>query len=318
MPAISIIVPVYNVEKYLRECLDSILHWSFNDWEAILIDDGSSDSSGFICDEYVTNDVRFKVIHKQNEGVSVARNAGLDVARGEWCWFVDSDDIIDINTPVDLDRLEGMDLVMFDINMFNDGEAIPYENKKISYETSDDLNLFYQKWISYLHPSIWYNRKFWDRKSKKSVRFTRGIKLGEDLEFMRKCELLSSFPIKVNHTNYYYRIRQGSACRTDETGKIIVNNAFQIMYNILSFIKQHKIEPSGWKTKRIATLISTIPANAIKIGMWKRNTQQEYQAVVNSYELQGFHLTAVRYVWLSAKWPSICAALTKLRNLIYR
>lgn len=94
-PKISIIVPVYKVEQYLRRCLDSIEAQTFTDWECILIDDGSPDNSGVICDEYVANDTRFRVIHQENKGVSAARNAGLDVARGEWIGFVDSDDWIE-------------------------------------------------------------------------------------------------------------------------------------------------------------------------------------------------------------------------------
>ena len=94
-PEISIIVPVYNVEQYLRRCLDSIRAQTFTDWECILIDDGSPDASGAVCDEYAAKDCRFRVIHQENRGVSAARNAGLDAARGEWIAFVDSDDWIE-------------------------------------------------------------------------------------------------------------------------------------------------------------------------------------------------------------------------------
>ena len=97
-PKISIIVPVYKVEKYLHRCLDSIVNQTFTDWECILIDDGSPDNSGIICDEYAQMDRRFKVIHQENKGVSAARNAGLDVAKGEWIGFVDSDDWIEKET----------------------------------------------------------------------------------------------------------------------------------------------------------------------------------------------------------------------------
>lgn len=95
MPKISIIVPVYNVEKYLRKCIDSILNQTFKDFELILIDDGSTDESGKICDEYNLKDNRIKVIHKENGGLSSARNAGLDIAQGEYIGFVDSDDWIE-------------------------------------------------------------------------------------------------------------------------------------------------------------------------------------------------------------------------------
>lgn len=93
-PEISIIVPVYNVEKYLRQCLDSIKSQTFQDWECILIDDGSKDNSGAICDEYQEHDSRFRVIHRDNGGVSAARNDGLIVSQGRYISFVDPDDVV--------------------------------------------------------------------------------------------------------------------------------------------------------------------------------------------------------------------------------
>jgi glycosyltransferase involved in cell wall biosynthesis len=95
MPVISIIVPVYKTEKYLRRCIDSILAQTFKDFECILINDGSPDNCPAICDEYAAKESRIVVIHKKNAGVSAARNAGLDMARGEWIGFVDSDDWCD-------------------------------------------------------------------------------------------------------------------------------------------------------------------------------------------------------------------------------
>lgn len=96
-PVISIIIPVYKVEMYLRRCLDSIIAQSYSEWECILVDDGSPDNCGKICDEYAGKDKRFNVIHQENKGVSAARNAGLDVAKGKWIGFVDSDDWIESN-----------------------------------------------------------------------------------------------------------------------------------------------------------------------------------------------------------------------------
>lgn len=89
---ISIIIPVYNAERFLRRCLNSVLNQSYSNWECIIVDDGSKDSSPAICDEYVKTDSRFKVIHKENGGVSRARNTGLSLVVGEWVTFVDSDD----------------------------------------------------------------------------------------------------------------------------------------------------------------------------------------------------------------------------------
>ncbi|MCR5183913.1 MAG: glycosyltransferase [Opitutales bacterium] len=121
-PTISVIVPVYKVEKYLRACVDSILAQTFEDFEVILVDDGSPDKSGEICDEYRSRDARVRVIHKANGGVSAARNDGVDAARGEWIMFVDSDDMIApyaletlfSHVEADVDLVEGARYISYD------------------------------------------------------------------------------------------------------------------------------------------------------------------------------------------------------------
>lgn len=94
MPKISVIIPVYNSEKYIRECLDSVLSQTYSDFEVLIINDGSTDISGEICEEYAKKDLRISVFHKENGGVSSARNLGLEKAQGEWISFLDSDDWI--------------------------------------------------------------------------------------------------------------------------------------------------------------------------------------------------------------------------------
>lgn len=98
MPSISIVVPVYKTrEVYLRQCIDSLINQTFKDIEIILVDDGSPDNAGVICDEYAEKDPRIKVIHQQNQGVSVARNVGIEKATGKWITFVDADDFVEHN-----------------------------------------------------------------------------------------------------------------------------------------------------------------------------------------------------------------------------
>ena len=128
-PEVSIIIPVYNTEKYLTGCLDSILKQTLQKWELILIDDGSRDSSGKICDEYASKDARIRVVHKRNEGVSIARNVGLDMAEGKYIGFVDSDDTI---LPTMYERMciaadeFDTDIVMCDATtVFQDGREEP-------------------------------------------------------------------------------------------------------------------------------------------------------------------------------------------------
>lgn len=137
MCEISIIVPVYKVEPYLRKCVDSILAQTFTNFEVILVDDGSPDNSGKICDEYAIKDSRVRVIHKENGGLSSARNAGIDIARGKYLGFVDSDDYI----------AEDMYEVLYENLKFYDAdissvEIIPFRDDK--YEnTSKEKKKFY-------------------------------------------------------------------------------------------------------------------------------------------------------------------------------
>ena len=164
MPLFSIIVPVYNVERYLGDCIESVLQQSFSDWELILVDDGSKDRSAELCDEYAQRDDRIKVIHKQNEGVSVARKTGCDNARGEYLMFVDSDDWIE------KDCLQGVHDVVTryhaDIVRFQAYDAYSDEKKK---RANDYHGLYDKKKIQeeifpvlihsaecrYFIPSIW-------------------------------------------------------------------------------------------------------------------------------------------------------------------
>lgn len=120
---ISVVIPVYNVEKYLTQCVDSVLAQTYKNWEAILVDDGATDGSGTICDEYAARHSRIRVIHRENGGLSAARNTGLAAAKGEYIYFLDSDDYIELNA---LERLletaqrEQADVVFFDGYVFFD------------------------------------------------------------------------------------------------------------------------------------------------------------------------------------------------------
>lgn len=125
MPKISVIVPVYNVEPYLRQCVDSILNQTFTDFELLLIDDGSTDCSGAICDEYVSLDARVKVFHTTNRGVSAARNLGMDEALAERITFVDPDDFVESDYLKSLYKGKDYDLSYVGINRYNiDNKAI--------------------------------------------------------------------------------------------------------------------------------------------------------------------------------------------------
>lgn len=126
MEIVTIIVPVYNVDKYLKRCIDSILCQTFCDWKLLLIDDGSTDKSASICDEYVKLDTRIKVVHKKNEGVSTARNLGIKLAKGKYITFIDSDDWIEKDfLEIIVSEKEKMN-----VPILVTGFVVEYNNKK--------------------------------------------------------------------------------------------------------------------------------------------------------------------------------------------
>ncbi len=145
---ISVIIPVYNVEEYLRECVDSVLCQTYKNIEIILVNDGSTDSSGQICDEYIEKDERVTVIHQKNGGLSVARNTGLSEANGDYVYFLDSDDYIAENTLETLLNIAGKDnsdIVFFDAISFADMDDFTVKQnyiRKNKYQTDSGINIF--------------------------------------------------------------------------------------------------------------------------------------------------------------------------------
>ena len=188
MPKISIIVPVYNTERYLSRCIDSILEQSFRDFELLLIDDGSKDGSGKICDAYAAKDVRVKVYHQVNQGVSVARNVGLENAKGEWIYFPDSDDELMPNAFEMMMEMvcEKIDFVMCGYNVYNEDGECTYAittRKQCVISKHDAL-------MEMFCPTIYrYQGYLWNKLFKASIvkghsmAFAKGIKFNEDRLF---------------------------------------------------------------------------------------------------------------------------------------
>lgn len=216
-PKISIIIPVYNVEKYIRECLDSILCQTFSDFEVLLIDDGSPDKSGDICDEYATKDPRFKVFHKPNGGVSSARNLGLENAQGEWVLFVDADDVIYndcLEKCYNIATEDNLDLLQFkfdrEINKRNPQNNITSE----VLSSADFLNIRHNVCAacSFIKTSIIRDN---------SIRFNTNIKLAEDQLFILHAIKNSNRTKITNDVLYYYRPNEQSATNTAKVEAMI-------------------------------------------------------------------------------------------------
>lgn len=184
MPLASFIIPVYNCEQYIVQCLDSILAQSVSDFEVIIIDDGSTDNSGKICDDYVRSDSRFTIIHKQNAGLSAARNDGIRMAEGEWLTFVDSDDWLE---PCFLEVLlanQDVDYVVGSMNHCRiDTSVVPEKFNDIKFSSIDSsifadnnlLTAFFTAWSKFFNTRIVKENK---------LLFIPGVSPGEDTIFV--------------------------------------------------------------------------------------------------------------------------------------
>ncbi|MCI0920632.1 glycosyltransferase family 2 protein [Sphingobacterium rhinopitheci] len=228
---LSVIVPVYNAAKYLEACIDSILMQSFRDFELVLVNDGSVDDSLEICLRYQQEDARVKVINKQNGGVSSARNCGINVAKGEWLYFVDADDSINEGLFDIFNADEQCDIIQFGFNTIQlDGTSI------VKAPLKDQLFLSADDFIiksSFHTLTLWVHFIKTDVVRNNNISFTEGVKYAEDLEFVIKCygcaKAIKTWPV----VGYNYFVRENSAMSTAytfENAKIHLCVAENIIY----------------------------------------------------------------------------------------
>lgn len=211
-PLISIIVPVYNVEKYLSRCINSILGQSFTDYELILIDDGSTDKSGNICDEFAKKDQRIQVRHFKNNGVSSARNTGIKISKGEWLFFLDSDDTLEpeslnsINSQ--LNKYKNIDMLVGSFRYINNNQIVNAYNAN-SYQDGIDVMHEYGLWNIKICMGSFVVKK--EQVENNHIIFNTETKYGEDVEFINYC-LLNSYKVKVtSQCLFNYTIHNNSA-----------------------------------------------------------------------------------------------------------
>lgn len=214
---ISVIVPVYKVERYLHRCIDSIINQTYKDLEIILIDDGSPDRCGVICDEYSKKDSRIKVIHQTNKGLSSARNRGLDIVSGDYIAFVDSDDYLDndmYETLLEVAESENADVVECGYRWIKP-EGIRDLNNDRSIDTYNNLEaleaLYFGEQISGGVSIVVWN-KLYKSKLLKDIRFVDG--LSEDIEFTPKVYYAANRLVKYNYNFYNFYFSPDSLSRS--------------------------------------------------------------------------------------------------------
>lgn len=221
---VSIIVPAYNAERYLRQCVQSVLAQTYSEWELILVDDGSTDSTPSICDELRGNDERIHVIHRENGGPSAARNSGLDVAKGCHILFLDADDLLPpeaLGVLVNEAGRSGADIVSGLPVKFS-GENPPeakcrVESSHVSGAEEAVASILYQEG---LEDSFSY--KLFDSRLWRDHRFREGIRY-EDLDLMYRLVLDNAASVAVTDAEvYYYRQHPGSYIHTFTLGRSVV------------------------------------------------------------------------------------------------
>lgn len=291
-PKISIIVPVYKTETYIRRCLNSIVNQTFNDWECILVDDGSPDNSGIICDEYSQMDARFRVIHKSNEGVSSARQKGLSIASGDYVIHVDPDDWIET------DMLEGMflravnecsDMVICDLQLdFKDCSVLSVQKPEES--TSEGV---FKCLFTDLHGSCCNKLVKKSIIDDFSISFPKGFDVCEDLFFI---SLYVQYCTKISYVNraFYHYVHIDShesmtsvkkfdlqyykklynlfiETFTDETKKLLIKTKFAYMMSLGAYLSGNMGSFSFFKefygARRLILLNKSIP-KGIKLKLY--------------------------------------------------
>lgn len=242
-PLISVIIPVYNVERYLRECINSVVNQIYRNLEIILVDDGSTDNSPSICDEYASIDNRIRVIHQRNRGLVGARKSGISVATGDIATFVDSDDWIDLNMyEVMVKRMieSGADIVTSGLireygkHLISEMESVKPgiyfgdELEKIVKSNLIDLEKFFRSNIS-IHI---YNKLF-ERKMllKNELLIPEDISVGEDAACVYPCILDAGRITVIDQCFYHYRIRDNSIMgKSNVTDLIRIKKLYQYLY----------------------------------------------------------------------------------------
>lgn len=256
-PLLSIIIPVYNVENYIRETLKSILGQSFKNLELILIDDGSVDSSGTICKEFVAIDARIKYYYQENQGVSSARNLGLLYSTGEYVYFVDSDDCIirdKFDAVIDALCKYNADIIHFGFEYIE--ENIVKDTYLPSCTGYFDKDSILKELIC--NPALWLHI-FKKDLIGDQLKFSENIKVAEDTEFVIKAFLQSENYLVCSSLAYRHYKREGSIMTSQMTKEKVLNH-LQVANNLMGFYMENKYNIGGrdilcfdWIQKYIVT-----------------------------------------------------------------
>ena len=202
-PLVSVIVPVYKTEKFIHRCIDSVLNQTYSNWEMILVDDGSPDACGQICDSYAEKDGRIHVIHQENQGLSAARNAGIKICKGEWIYFLDSDDLW---LPEKLEKQINFMISHEYVFSYHEYEKIDEYGKPLNVYVTGPKIVTKQKMYNYCYPgclTFMYNVKTMGQIQIKDIKKNNDYAI-----LLQLCKKANCYLLKENLAEY--RIRKKS------------------------------------------------------------------------------------------------------------
>ena len=304
MKKISVIVPIYNTQNELAKCLKSIACQTYRELEIICVDDGSTDESGEIAEEFAKSDSRFRVVHKENGGESSARNMGLKMAVGEYVAFCDCDDWIDkemYETLVSTMENEEVDMVAASWYKETGSESqiirneLPVNDKAFS---RDELLRYLYMRDSYRgFAYIWdklYKREILNDQYNNLILFDEELQLGGDVLYLAEVALNVKRAKYVNKAFYHYNQREGSGCHTKDVNKL---RDWLIAYEIVlqRFEKEHIDESIVNYVKRFLAYHSSNAAE-IAVNLEEEEAKKEFQKLMRQYEKQ--------YVLLNIQHPA--------------
>ncbi len=289
---VSVIVPVYKVEPYLRQCVESILAQTYTDFELILVDDGSPDNCGAICDEYAQKDSRVRVVHQKNGGLSAARNAGLDIAKGEYVIFIDSDDYIAPNLveTAMAEMQTGVECVCFNYSVVTESNTKIAEQmilEDIDLRTAEKKERFIYNLL--MHRIGWeaWNKLFLrEAIERNKIRFDPQIKYAED-QLFSVCYFMCATKVKsVPDSLYFYVKREGSIMSEHSA----INNVAiisDLSQRLFEFCRQQK--NCEWAVEKFALINYLIIGNELRklvlnLNMNRRQIRTEIMCKVDNIE----------------------------------
>lgn len=310
-PLISVIIPVYNVEKYIAKCIESVINQTYRNLEIIIVNDGSTDKSGTICDIYRNQDSRIKVIHKMNGGLSAARNAGIEIMSGEYVTFIDSDDYV--NRRFIQILYESLVKEDADISICNyrhvyesceHSQEIGSSFNEIVFNHDQSLDCLYSKIYKYQFTTAW--GKLYNSNLFNEVRYPVGRNY-EDMATTHKVLDLSSKVVYIDVELYYYLVRNTSITKSE---KHIKNDAFLATKDRIEYF-----EKSGYHSlqkRAIIQHINTIMGIIIRVD----NDNKERIDELNTYLIH--ELAMYKNYLLKSPLFSIRLCLFFLSKKIYR